>query len=138
MTRRRALALLVLVVAVGLLSRRFRIGFAVWDKSLGDVLYTVMVYLLVACVRPSLPPRALGAVALGVSVAVEVFQLTGIPARLPRMLQLALGTTFAWHDIVCYVVGALLAALAHVVSKRDGRSVREARSNGAAVNNHNR
>jgi hypothetical protein len=106
-TRRKAAVALGLVIALGLVSRRVHLGVPLWDKSLGDVLYTVMVYFAVALARPDLGPRRLGAFALGISLAVEAFQLTGIPARLPRLFHLALGTTFAWHDVACYIVGAV-------------------------------
>lgn len=100
-----------ITIALGLASRRFPIGVFVWDKSLGDALYAVMVYFVVALVRPSLRPRALGLLAFGISFAIELFQATGIPARLPRVLQLVLGTSFGWHDVVCYAVGAAFVAL---------------------------
>lgn len=100
-----------ITIALGLASRRFPIGVFVWDKSLGDALYAVMVYFVAALVRPSLGPRALGLLAFGISFAIELFQATGIPARLPRVLQLVLGTSFGWHDVVCYAVGAAFVAL---------------------------
>jgi Protein of unknown function (DUF2809) len=100
---------LVLVVALGLTSRRLPLGNSFWDKSLGDALYTAMVYLLLTLGRPTLRPLTRGALALAFSIAIELFQLTGIPARLPRLLHLVFGTGFAWHDIACYVVGAVAA-----------------------------
>ncbi len=122
--RHRAALGVVLTIALGLASRSFPVGAHVWDKSLGDALYTVMVYFVVAFARPALGPRALGTAALAVSVAIETFQLTGIPARLPRMLQLALGTTFAWHDVGCYVAGAVLATLVHELATGNRRERR--------------
>lgn len=116
--RRHAAVGLVLTVAIGLGSRRFPIGALVWDKSLGDALYAVMLYFVVLLARPALRPAVAGAAALSLSIAIEVFQLTGIPARLPRVLQLALGTTFAWHDVACYVVGALVAIVVHGLAAR--------------------
>jgi hypothetical protein len=116
--RSHAAAALVATIALGLASRRIQLGVHLWDKSLGDALYTVMLYFLVALARPSLRPVALGSIALGLSIALELFQLTGIPARLPRLLQFALGTSFAWHDLGCYVVGAALVTLAHVLVAR--------------------
>ncbi|MBX3203091.1 MAG: DUF2809 domain-containing protein [Labilithrix sp.] len=118
MRRRHAAVGLVLTVAIGLGSRRFPIGALVWDKSLGDALYAVMLYFVVLLARPALRPAVAGAAALSLSIALEVFQLTGIPARLPRVLQLALGTTFAWHDVACYVVGALVAIVVHGLAAR--------------------
>jgi hypothetical protein len=111
-TRTRSAICFAGTIALGVASRRIHLGFALWDKSLGDALYTVMIYFAVACVRPSLSPRATGAIALGFSLAIETFQLTGIPARLPALLRFALGTTFAWHDVACYFVGALVVTAA--------------------------
>lgn len=56
-------------------------------------------------------PVAVGAIAFGICLAIEAFQCTGIPARAPRPVQLALGTTFAWHDVACYLVGAVTVAV---------------------------
>jgi hypothetical protein len=120
-TRRQAAIGATVAIAIGLASRRVPIGVHLWDKSLGDALYTVMVYFLVALARPSLDPRRLGVAALVISIAIELFQLTGIPARLPRVLQIALGTTFAWHDVACYVAGALLATLCHLLARSRSR-----------------
>lgn len=99
-----------ITIALGLVSRRFPVGLAVWDKSLGDGLYAVAIYLVAAFVAPGRSPRALGAFAFATSFAIELFQLTGVPSRLPRFLRLVLGTTFAWHDVACYAVGALAIA----------------------------
>lgn len=117
-TRVRAVLLVTGTVALGLLSRRVHLGVGLWDKSLGDVLYTVMVYGIVLALAPRLRPATLGVIAIGVSFAVELFQLTGIPARLPRLAQLALGTTFAWHDLACYVVGGGVVAVGHAALRR--------------------
>jgi hypothetical protein len=103
---------------VGLGSRRVPLGHPLWDKSLGDALYCVMVYLLLAFARPAARPRALGPAAFGISLAIELFQLTGIPARMPRLLHLVLGTTFAWHDVACYAAGAALATAVDAIRPR--------------------
>lgn len=107
-----------LVIALGLASRKIPLGIPVWDKSLGDVLYAVMVSLLAATIRPDARPRTLAGIGLAVSAALEVFQLTEIPARAPRVLQLVLGTTFAWHDMACYVVGGAAAWGLHALLRR--------------------
>jgi hypothetical protein len=116
--RARLVASLLAVVALGIASRRLPIGVAAWDKSLGDVLYAVMVYVLAALVRPSARASRLFALTVAICVAIETFQLTGIPARAPAILRLALGTTFAWHDVLCYVLGAAAAAIVHAVAAR--------------------
>lgn len=109
--RRRTLVGLAVVIALGLASRRLPIGVALWDKSAGDALYAVMVYLVLSLVRPAAHPARLGVSAFLVCAAIETFQLTGIPAGLPRLLRFVLGTSFAWHDMACYVVGAAAPAL---------------------------
>jgi hypothetical protein len=117
-TRARAAIFVAMTIALGIASRRFRIGFFLWDKSLGDALYTVMIYFFLALWRPTLRPHVLGLAALAISIAVEIFQLTGIPATLPRPLQIVLGTSFQLHDIACYIVGAGLVATIHYVMER--------------------
>ena len=111
---RRSLACLVVVtIAIGAASRLFPIGHSIWDKSTGDVAYAIMIFLLASLVRPRTRSIVLGACALAICVAIECFQLTGIPARAPRLLQIVLGTHFAWHDVACYVAGSSLATLLH-------------------------
>ncbi len=83
-----------------------------------------MLYFLVAWGWPLTRPSRLGACALGISIAVEVFQLTGIPGKMPRVLQIALGTSFEWHDIACYIVGAGATAIGHTLWPERTRSDR--------------
>lgn len=107
MQRREALIGVLGTIVVGLLSRQLHLGIWIFDKSLGDVLYALMVGFLVAFARPGLNPVELGIVAFFVSTFIELFQLTGIPAKLPRVFHYVLGTTFAWHDVICYALGAM-------------------------------
>lgn len=103
---RRALWLL-LVVAAGLISRRCPIGLPLYDQNLGDALYAAAVYLMLGLLRPRWPAVRLALVALAACVAVELFQLTGIPARYASYspVRWLLGTHFAWVDFVCYAAG---------------------------------
>lgn len=118
MGRRQAAAGALAVFALGLASRRLPVGIALWDKSLGDALYAVLIYLLLALARPTARPVALGASAFGISLAVELFQLTGVPARAPRVVAMVLGTTFAWHDVACYAIGSAAVAVVHRAASR--------------------
>lgn len=118
MPRSLALGLVVVTIALGLASRKLPVGVHLWDKSLGDALYTVMIYFFAVLARPVTRPLALGAFAFAVSFAIELFQATGIPARMPRLLQIVLGTAFAWHDVACYAVGAIAVALVHTLALR--------------------
>ena len=98
---------LLFTVALGLLSRKLHLHFSLWDKSLGDVLYAVAAYLVLALARPRWSTRRVAGWSLLFCLAVETFQLTPIPMRLSGnpVLRLLLGTTFAWHDVACYFVG---------------------------------
>lgn len=118
------IGLILAVVALGLVVR-FVVAGPVGD-FLGGVLYTVLIAVLVfplvtALVRLRMPvsPSALrnrhwiaAGVALAVSVAVELLQLSSIPAQLSHAFppaRLVLGTSFAPLDLVAYGAGALLA-----------------------------
>jgi len=103
----RVLAALVVTVALGLLSRLYPVGWPVYDKSLGDVLYAAAAYLALALALPRRRPGLVAALALALCLAVECFQATGIPARYAHFgpVRWLLGTTFSWHDIACYGVG---------------------------------
>jgi hypothetical protein len=82
----------------------------------GDALYTVLVHALVVLVSPRAKPALAAAAALAFSCAVELLQLTGIPAELSaRSLaaRLVLGSTFHAPDLLWYAAGAATAALAH-------------------------
>ncbi len=104
--RGRYLLGLVLTVALGLLSRRVPLGFYAWDKALGDALYAVMVYLVLALLAPRARPDRRAILALGLCAAIELFQLTGLPMQVAHTpLRWLLGTTFAWEDLACYALG---------------------------------
>ena len=108
MRRIRALLLLPLTVALGLASRRWLLGLPA--KLAGDALYTALVYALAVAVAPRLRPRRAALIALGWSFAVELFQLTPIPANLAAkhvLWRLILGTTFGFVDLAGYLIGAL-------------------------------
>lgn len=107
-TRRRltAAGALALVVAAGLAVHAVLPDSAATDIA-GDALYAVAVYLLVVVLAPRLRSLAAGLIAAVWCVAVELFQLTGIPltagAAFPPAM-LVLGTVFDPRDLVVYVV----------------------------------
>jgi hypothetical protein len=117
--RRRRIRLAVVaavVVVAGLLVHRAGAGF------LADALYTVLIYLLVALIVPRARVIVPAAIAFGFSAAVELFQLTDVPARLADVVPasaLVLGTGFQGPDLGAYAVGAGAAAAADL---RFGRS----------------
>ncbi|MEX8033541.1 DUF2809 domain-containing protein [Microbacterium sp. 20-116] len=124
-TRRRTTALLALaaVVAAGLVVHLVLPSNTATDIA-GDALYTVAVYAAVVMVLPRLRPFVVGLIAGGWSVAVELFQATGIPVDLAerfRPIALVLGTGFDARDIVVYVCAAIVAVGADVAVGRSPR-----------------
>ena len=98
------------VVVAGLLGR-FVLPGAVGDVS-GGVAYAALVYVLVALVWPGARSAAVAVAAFAVSAAVELFQLTSVPADLAEAFspaRLVLGTGFNGWDFLAYAAGAALA-----------------------------
>ncbi len=100
------------VVLVGAGSRIFHSGFWIIDKYLGDALYAVLFYLLLSLFWKQGKPLAKAGIITIFVLAVETFQLTGIPLQLwlsgnitLKLLSIVLGTHFSWWDVVAYLVG---------------------------------
>lgn len=91
---------------------------------LADALYTVLAYLVLAFLLPAVRHARIAAGALAFSAAVELFQLTDVPARLAAVFpasRLVLGTTFAVPDLVAYAAGAAAAWAADAALSHRGR-----------------
>ena len=109
---RRAWAVTLLaIIAMGILSRVLPIGWPLWDKYLGDALYAAMVYALIRLFSGQSSAR-IASFALVLMTALELFQLTLIPAQLAasqswpiRMAARLLGTHFSFLDLAAYVFG---------------------------------
>lgn len=135
MTRSRRLTaagMLLLTVGAGLAVHAFAGESAASDIA-GDALYAVAVYLAVVLLAPRWAPLVVGAVAAGWCVAVELFQLTGVPLAVgaafpPAML--VLGTVFDPRDLLVYVVAVALCAAADA-AVRGGRRSRPRPDTGA-------
>ncbi|MGV8977163.1 MAG: DUF2809 domain-containing protein [Cellulomonas sp.] len=114
--RRSGIALAAVVVIAGGLAVRAlgsaaRLG--TFAKPAGDALYAVLVVVLVAFVRPTARTWVVAAVAWAVCAAIELGQLTGVPAHLTEVwwpARLVLGTTFHAPDLALYAIGVALAA----------------------------
>ena len=100
---------IVSIIALGILSRVVHTGLPLFDKYLGDALYAAMVYgILRLWSRPA--PSAV--CAMVVMTAIELFQLTMIPAQmlgsvhwLTRICARLLGVEFSFLDLLAYAVG---------------------------------
>ena len=105
------------IIAAGIGSRIIRTGWIVFDKYLGDALYAMMVYAILRLFsQQAIWRNALAAMA--VMTAIEVFQLTMIPAHLLSSKHLVvrigarlIGTEFSFLDLLAYAAGIGLIAL---------------------------
>ena len=85
----------------------------VGSNLVGDALYAALVYTLVVGVAPVVTWRRAAGVAFGICAAIELLQLTGLPAAIVETAPAAryvLGTTFNAPDLLAYAVGVLCAA----------------------------
>jgi hypothetical protein len=114
--RRTAPAVAAVVTVAAGLSVRSVLGGDL-AKYAGDALYALLIFWLVLVVAPRTRVWVAAVVAFGVSVAVELFQLTGVPAELgaqSALARLVLGTTFNAPDLPFYAVGAALGWALHL------------------------
>jgi hypothetical protein len=110
----RLLLALAATVALGLASRLHPLGWFLYDRVLGEVLYAVAAYLVLAMLLVRRPPWFIAGMAFGCCLAVEFFKLTGIPAENQRvfLVRWFLGMTFAWVNLGYYFSGVVLIAFA--------------------------
>ena len=97
------------IIAAGILSRVIHTGLPIFDKYLGDALYAAMVYTIL---RLFAHGAIVAAWAMVIMTAIELFQLTLIPAHLLASPHLAvqltarlMGTEFSFLDLLTYGVG---------------------------------
>lgn len=87
----------------------------------GDALYAVVVYAGLVLSVPRWQPVAVGALAAGWCIAVELFQLTGLPERWGARftpVMLVLGTVFDPRDLVVYIVVVAVTVLIDLALRR--------------------
>ncbi|WP_249353871.1 DUF2809 domain-containing protein [Microbacterium sp. 2FI] len=124
-----AAVVLAIVIAAGLFVAAVLPDTAATDIA-GDALYAVAAYIGLVMLAPRARSLVIGAIALGWCVAVELFQLTGVPLALgaafpPAML--VLGTVFDARDLVVYAV-AVVAVCAIDFAVRGALGRRRARA----------
>ena len=100
---------LVGIITVGTLSRVVHTGLVVFDKYLGDALYATMVYGILRLLSRA---AASAVCAMVVMTAIEMFQLTMIPAHMlssehwmTRICARLMGVEFSFLDLLAYGVG---------------------------------
>jgi hypothetical protein len=119
---------LAATVALGLASRLHPVGWFLYDRVLGEVLYAVAAYLALAVLLVRRPPPFVAVIAFVCCLAVELFKLTGIPAEHQRVLLVRwfLGTYFNPVNLGYYLAGVTLIAFAD-------RAIRGAKRAGAGA-----
>ena len=110
----RLLWALAITVVLGLASRLYPVGWFLWDRVLGEVLYAVAAYLALAVLLFRKPPLFIAVIAFVCCLAVELFKLTGIPAENQDvfLVRWFLGMSFAVVNLGYYFIGVVLSACA--------------------------
>lgn len=108
-----ALALLV-VVAVGLASRRYPLFPVALGKYPGDALWALMIFVGLAFLQPRIVLVRLSVAALAICYVVEFAQLIQVPwlnsVRASTLGHLVLGSGFDWLDLCAYAIGVAAGA----------------------------
>jgi len=100
-----AVALVVVGVAVSRLDHPLA-------DPVGDALYAAFVFALLVVIAPRARSATLTIITFAFCAAVELAQLTGVPAAIVDAVPVAryaLGTTFVAADLLAYAVGAGVA-----------------------------
>lgn len=107
--------LTLIVLFIGLASRRF-LGDSSFVKTyVGDVLWALMVFLGLAFLFTRLPAKLIALFTLVFAFSIEISQLYHAPwidrLRATQLGGLVLGFTFVWSDLLCYCIGILIGLL---------------------------
>ncbi|MEJ7559255.1 MAG: DUF2809 domain-containing protein [Pedobacter sp.] len=112
MFRRRLVYFLLIIVVIisGLLSRHA----VIVPLIVGDILWSVMVFLLVRFLLISIQIKWVFLISLGVCYLVEISQLYHEPwidaLRNTTLWALLLGRGFLWSDVLAYTIGVTFSA----------------------------
>ena len=108
----------LLIVIAGIASRLLHSGLALIDNDLGEALYAALAYVLLGIAWPQLKPARKALITAVAMIAIEAFQLTGVPARFAasaniglKLLAIVLGSTWSWRDLLGYAAGIAVVAL---------------------------
>lgn len=107
------------VVALGLAVSSSVSGWI--GAAIGDVLYAVLIYVVVCLLLPKISPIPAAVVAVIVCWLIEFFQLTGLPLEWAEQwppAKYVFGTTFAWTDLLLYLLGVAVAVGVELLLRR--------------------
>ena len=106
--------LTLLILLMGLASRRFFGDIPFVKTYVGDVLWALMVFYGLAFLVNRWPTKAVVLATLLFSFSIEISQLYHAPLidslRATRLGGLVLGFSFVWSDLLCYSVGVLIGS----------------------------
>ena len=110
----RLLLALAVTVVIGLASRLYPLGWFLWDRVVGEVLYGTAAYLALAVLFFRKAPLFIAVVAFRCCLAVELFKLTGILAEHQDvfLVRWFLGMYFSVVNLGYYFIGVVLIAFA--------------------------
>ncbi|MGL4343662.1 MAG: DUF2809 domain-containing protein [Cellulosilyticaceae bacterium] len=116
------LLLTVVVMLLGLLSRRVE-GLPLWIETYsGDTLWALMVFLGLAFLLAKQPTWVIGVCALIFAYGIEISQLYHAPwidaIRSTTLGGLVLGYGFLWQDLICYGVGIAVGIVLDYLFKK--------------------
>jgi hypothetical protein len=119
----RLLLAFAFTVVLGLASRLYPVGWFLWDRILGEVLYAVAAYLVLAMLLFRKPPLLIAVIAFLCCLAVELFKLTGIPAEYQHvfLVRWFLGMNFSVVNLGYYFIGVVLIAFADHATRSSKR-----------------
>jgi len=108
--------LIILVIFLGLASRRYSSDLPAWAATnAGDVLWALMVFLGFGFVFKSSSTLKAAVLAITFSYAIEISQLYHAPwinaVRHNPLGGLILGYGFLWSDLLCYLIGIVIGVL---------------------------
>jgi hypothetical protein len=114
-----------MTIVLGLGSRRYASALPMFVSTYaGDTLWALALFWFLGLVLPRMPTARVAAIALGLSVLVELSQLYHAPwidsVRRTTLGGLILGFGFLWSDLACYAAGVGLGAVLETI----GRGIR--------------
>ncbi|QDK80415.1 DUF2809 domain-containing protein [Spirosoma sp. KCTC 42546] len=108
--------LTLIILLMGLASRRFLGDIPFVKTYIGDVLWALMVFFGFAFLFTRWPTKAIALATLIFSFSIESSQLYHAPwidsLRATRLGGLVLGFTFVWSDLLCYSLGVMIGFVA--------------------------
>jgi hypothetical protein len=106
-------------VVLGLASRLHPVGWFLYDRVLGEVLFAVAAYLFLAVLLFRKPRLFVAVMAFVCLLAVELFKLTGIPAEYQHvfLVRWFLGMCFSLVNLGYYLIGVVLIAFADCATR---------------------